>query len=67
MRITVDQLVPTPSGLRLGTVVRYSEGGPVRFVDAELPWELITPEVLAAIYDWLNKTLDRAPAEDPLF
>jgi len=28
---------------------------------------LITPEVLAAIYDWLNKTLDRAPAEDPLF
>jgi hypothetical protein len=67
MRVTVDKLLPTPSGLRMGCVVRYGEGGPVRFVDAELPWELITAEVLAAIYDHLNKTLDAEPLDEPLF
>lgn len=66
MRVTVDKMIPSPSGMRLGCVVRYGEGGPVRFVDAELPWSLITAEVLAAIYDHLNRTLDREP-DDSLF
>jgi hypothetical protein len=67
MRVTVDKLVPTPSGLRMGCVVRYGEGGPVRFVDAELPWELLTAEVLAAGYAALNRALDAEPKDDPLF
>lgn len=67
MRVTVDKMIPSPSGIRLGCVVRYGEGGPVRFVDAEIPWSLITAEVLAACYDHLNKTLDREPVEEPLF
>jgi hypothetical protein len=67
MRVTVDKLVPSPSGLRLGCVVRYGEGGPVRFVDAEIPWELWTYEVLAQIYKRVDQVLDAEPAEDPLF
>jgi hypothetical protein len=67
MRVTIDKLVPTPTGLRLGSVIRYSDDGPVRFVDAELPYDLFTPEVLAALYDALNKALDREPADEPLF
>jgi len=67
MRVTIDKLVPTPSGLRLGSVIRYGEGGPVRFVDAEVPWELFTWEVLQACYDRVNKVLDAEQTQDPLF
>jgi hypothetical protein len=51
----------------MGCVVRYGEGGPVRFVDAELPWELLTAEVLAAGYAALNRALDAEPKDDHLF
>jgi len=67
MRVVVDAIVPTQSGLRLGMVVHYSDNGPVRFVDAEVDYHLFNGEVLAAIYDALNRALDREPAEDPLF
>jgi hypothetical protein len=67
MKVVVDQLVATPKGLVCGTVVHYGDGGPVRFVQAELPFELFTPDVLAALYDALNKALDREPKEESLF
>lgn len=67
MRVVVDALVPTKSGLRVGMVVHYSKEGPVRFVDAEMDYALFNGDVLAAIYDALNRALDREPSEDPLF
>lgn len=67
MKVVVDAVVPTRSGLRLGMVVHYSDEGPIRFVDAELDYSLLTGEVLAAIGDALNRALDREPLEDPLF
>jgi len=67
MRVVIDQLVVTPLGLECGTVVHYQDGGPVRFVKAELPFDLFTPDVLAGLYDALNRALDREPADEPLF
>jgi len=67
MKVVIDSLVVTPNGLVCGSVVHYGEGGPVRFVQAELPFELFTPDVLAGLYDALNKALDREPADQPLF
>jgi hypothetical protein len=67
MRIKVDKIVPTPSGLRLGCVAYYSDDGPVRFVDAEVDYDLFTADVVFAIGKALDRALDREPAEDPLF
>jgi len=67
MKVVCDALVPTPSGLRLGLVVHYSDEGPVRFVDAEVDYSLFTGEVVFAIGKALDRALDREPAEDPLF
>jgi len=67
MKVVVDAIVPTPSGLRLGMVVHYSDQGPVRFVDAEVDFNLFTWEVMAAIGKGLNDALDREPADEPLF
>jgi len=67
MKIVVDSIVPTPSGLRLGCVAHYSQDGPVRFVDAEVDYSLFTGEVIFAIGKALDRALDREPAEDPLF
>jgi len=67
MKVTVDKVIPTPSGLRFGCVVHYSDEGPVRFVDVYAEYDLFTPEVYAAIGIALNRALDREPSQDPLF
>ena len=55
MQVTVDSLAPSLEGLRLGTVVRYSEGGPVRFVDVLLPWALFDADVREMVLTAFNK------------
>lgn len=67
MRVVVDTLVPTQDGLVAGTVVHYQEGGPVRFVQVELPLDLFTWQVMEAIYAQLNRALDQEPVDEPLF
>lgn len=67
MRVVVDTLVPTPDGLVCGSVVHYQEGGPIRFVQIEIPLSLFTWEIMAKIYDQVNKALDEEPLDDPLF
>lgn len=67
MKVVVDQIVPTPTGLALGCVIHYAEGGPVRFVQAEVDFRLFTWEVMAAIGKGLNDALDREPLDEPLF
>jgi hypothetical protein len=49
MTIEINQLAPSPSGLRCGCTVRYSSEGPVRFVEAVIPWRLFTPYDRAAV------------------
>lgn len=47
--VTVDKVSPSSDGLHLGTIVRYSEGGPVRFVQVLLPWSAFDRDARAAV------------------
>lgn len=67
MRVVVDSLVPTPTGLVCGSVVHFSEGGPVRFVQIEIPLSLFTWAVMDAIYKRVGEALDEEPSDEPLF
>lgn len=67
MRVVVDTLVPTPDGLVCGSVVHYQEGGPIRFVQIEIPLSLFTWEIMDAIYKRVGQALDEEPSDDPLF
>jgi len=40
IEVTVDTILPTRSGLRLGCTLRYGKNGPVKFVQVTAPWSL---------------------------
>jgi hypothetical protein len=65
--VEVDSLTPSLSGIRLGMVVRYGEGGPVRFVEGLLPWSLLSRDVHVAMGKHFDSLLDVEPQDDPLF
>lgn len=67
IEVEVSQLVPSRSGLRFGFVVRYGEGGPVRFADATLPWSAIARGDRARIMHEFNRIVDDDLAAEPLF
>jgi hypothetical protein len=67
MKMNVDAVVPTPSGLRLGCVIRYGDGGPVRFLDATVDWSVFTLEVQQACVAAFDRMLDAEPEDEPLF
>lgn len=67
MKVVVDSLVPTKDGLVCGSVIHYSEGGPVRFLQIEIPLALFTWAVMDAIYKRVGEALDEEPSDDPLF
>lgn len=67
IQVDVDKIVPLPSGLRFGLVVRYGDGGPVRFVQASCDWSMFTVDVQAAVVKAFNDMLDAEPEGDPLF
>lgn len=67
MRVVVDSLVPTPDGLVCGSVVHYQEGGPIRFVQIEIPMDLFDWAIVEAITRQVSKLLDEEPQEEPLF
>jgi len=48
-------------------VIHYQEGGPVRFVQIEIPLDLFTWAVMDAIYKRIGQALDEEPADEPLF
>jgi hypothetical protein len=53
--ITIDSLVPSPSGLVVGCVVRGPEDCWVRFAVAEVPWRLITYDLLRSCSERLDR------------
>lgn len=67
LKVEINQIVPTPSGLRFGLVVRYSEQGPVRFAEAVLPWRAIAKHDRVLILREFNRVVDEAMDTEPLF
>lgn len=69
LTVEVEKLVVIKGDVSLGLIVRYGEGGPVRFVQARLPLGLMTPHTLGLIMAAWDSEMDREPVgEDiPLF
>lgn len=62
LTVEIDRIVPTPSDLRFGVVIRYGENGPVRFAqvrigDEHLDWETMNA-LLAYAVARINRHLD---------
>lgn len=67
MDVEVDTVTTSPSGIRLGGVLKYRPGGPIRFVEVYVPWEMLTWEFIlecARRYEMLRAA---EPEGDPLF
>ena len=69
--VDVEKILPSPSGLVLGCIVRYGDGGPVRFVQATVPWAAFSKEtrseMLRAFDRLVDAWLDEEPDDAPLF
>jgi hypothetical protein len=68
IQVTVDTILPTRSGLRLGCTLHWGADGPVRFVQVIAPWDLWNYHTRQEIL----KQFDRLSADsevdmDPLF
>lgn len=67
LKVEIDAIHPTPSGLRFGLIIRYSDEGPVRFAEANLPWHAIAKGDRALILASFNRVVDEAMDTEPLF
>jgi hypothetical protein len=65
--IEVDKILPSQDGLLLGCVVRYGEGGPVRFCQAYVPINLFDAECRLALLRLWDEMVSRHISEEPLF
>ena len=61
---TIDTLSPSRSGLVVGMVVKGPEDCWMRFVAAEIPWRLITRDLLLSCSDYLDRD-SSAEQNDP--
>jgi hypothetical protein len=63
LTVHVEKIVPTRDSLRLGLVVRYGEGGPVRFAQAVIEDDVLDWSTLSALAEYVvrqtNRHLDR--------
>lgn len=67
MKVTATGLDPTPSSLRVGLRLDYSENGPVRFGILHIPWEIFTGDVVGEISKRYGVAYDAHLAHEPLF
>ena len=61
--VEIDKIVPTSDRLSFGLVVRYGQGGAVRFAQAHIDDDVLDWKTLSALADWVvrqtNRHLDR--------
>lgn len=55
MRLLVDTITSSPSGLVLGVQVRGPKDSWLRFAVVEVPWPLIPPHVLDDYWAWADR------------
>jgi len=67
MKITVTGLDPSPSSLRVGLRLEYSELGPIRFAILHIPWETFTGDVVGEITRRYGVAYDAHLEHEPLF
>lgn len=66
MKITATQVLPTRSGLVVALSVHGPKGAWLRFATVEVPWSMITPEVVSATYAAWDRERADDGEDDPL-
>lgn len=70
LKVTVEKISPSPSGLVMGLRIEYGKDGPIRFAQASIPWAEWSREdranTLAAFNRMVGDTMAAEPAEEPL-
>lgn len=75
LEVSVNQIASTPT-LRIGLVVRYGDGGPVRFAVASIEDDVLDLATLRDLEAWVHRQRMRLVSleerardlgEDPLF
>lgn len=59
LKINLDKIGSTPNSLRLGVIIRYSENGPVRFVQVVIDDDDLGWADLQTITDWCVRQMHR--------
>jgi hypothetical protein len=64
---TVDTATPTPSGLVLGVVLRDQGGVWIRFLALEVPWKLLTSELVMTCAKYAAEARSPVQHDEPLW
>lgn len=69
MKVTISQVAPTKSGLRLGLRIEHEKAGWVRFATTVLLLDRLTYSERAMLLAWLENTrsAENWEDDDPLF
>lgn len=65
--VEIDKLLPSEHGVAVGCIIRYGDGGPVRFVQGYIPVDLFDAECRLALLKMWDEMLIREPEDDPLW
>jgi hypothetical protein len=70
LKVEINQVSVTKDEVVFGLVIRYGENGPVRFAQAKLSDEVLSPAVLSLVAGWAvrqtNRLLDCEPDDSQL-
>jgi hypothetical protein len=67
MEVKIDTIVPTPSSLLLGGVIRGPHGAWLRFVTIEVEWSSMSWDVIQRIQEYSSRAARAEELTDPLF
>ena len=57
--VDVETIVPTDSSLQFGLVIRYGEGGAVRFARARIEEDVLDWKTLQEMGRWITRQVER--------
>ena len=60
LEVEITQIATYPTSLRFGCVVRYGQGGPVRFVSAYVDDSVLDNNTLVDLMSWCAHQANRA-------
>ena len=59
MQVDLNKIAVTSDGLFLGLVIRYGEGGPVRFAQVRIEDDVLDWQALSDLTSYLNRQISR--------
>jgi len=65
LTVEIQQVSVTKDDVVFGLVIRYGKDGPVRFAQARLSEEVLSPAVLSLVAGWATRQINRMLDAEP--